>query len=145
MPYKSAAQQHIEDLQGQLRERDQQIANMMLERADDAVTAARGAAAAEQTAARQKASEEARKKAWVLHRFGVFATEHPTLHPPLDQIFSDAPADGSWPEGDGPRNWNLGPVADAAVAEVAEASVSDTKLGQMLADLEAASARLKQA
>lgn len=146
MPFKSAAQAHVEELQEQLRQRDQQIANMMLEKADDAVNTAKQAADAEQQKAQQKVVEEARRKAWVLHRFDQRVAERPHDTVPLDQIFSDPPADGSWPPNDGPENWRVGANTDAASAEVATQSVADTALGRALKSLEESHARIiKQA
>lgn len=139
MAYKSAAQQTIEDLQSELRERDRRIADLMTAQADAALAAARKKAEQERDAALAEQRETARRQAWRWHNFEQFARERP--HDQPDWTAIDHIGEG-WPAG-AEQEWR---DKQPTLADVAPApSLGDTKLGRELKLLETAHARLKQA
>lgn len=143
MPYKSAAQKHIEDLQTQLLERDRQIADLMNTQANAAVDESNKRAEAARAEAIAAEKEKARAAAWKWHNFETFAKTRPNDQ--LDFTAIDNVPNKGWPSETAEDDWNAGHPAEAAIAAASTASVADTRLGRLLKDMQDSHAHVENA
>jgi hypothetical protein len=141
MPYKSAAQIRIDELQEQLLERDRQLAELTTAKAAAAVDEATKKIEADKAAAIEAEKEAARREAWRWANFEKFAAERPNDQ--LDFVAIDHIPEQGWPSLEAEAEWQSGhPTESAAIAAVSSAAVSETALGKMVAEMEASRARL---
>jgi len=144
MPYKTAAQQRIEDLQAELLARDRQIAELTTAKATAAVDEATKKFENEKAAAIAEQKEAARAAAWRWANFEKFAAERPNDQ--LDFVAIDHIPEQGWPSVEAEAEWQSGhPTESAAIAAVSSAAVSETALGKMVAEMEKDRARLQAA